>query len=156
MDHSYDSRYKKSTFVLNARTGFNPFGELPHFAKYRLGGNGGIRGYRLFSDLGVGDEFVAGSAEFRTPIYSLIRPLENVKYINNVDFALFVDAGLIGGDERLNDISNRLNEALSFGFGFRINIPLIGALRLDVGFPLIEALEDERLFRFNFGAADQF
>ena len=82
-------------------------------------------------------------------------PLQKFKILKNVDFALFADAGVIGGDSRLNLITDRLSRAAAVGFGLRVNVPLVGALRFDVGFPLIQALTNKtKLYRFNFGPAN--
>ncbi len=146
-----------STFVLNARTGYELFGDIPQFTQFRLGGMSGVRGYRQFSELGLGTKLAIGTAELRSPAYNLIPALKSNKYLNNVDFALFADAGLIGGNSRLNRLSNRLNRAASVGFGLRLHLPIVGALRVDLGFPLLEALtKDPSFMRFNFGAADQY
>lgn len=144
----------RSTVLLNLRGGYGLFGEIPQFAKYRLGTSSGVRGYRPISELGVGDKMLVSTAEFRTPLYNMVPNLKNSKLFKNLDFALFADAGLVGSDIRLNRLTERLSQAAAVGFGLRVNIPLFGALRFDVGFPLIEALTDaNKLFRFNFGPA---
>lgn len=155
------TRYSKlpwnSTFILNARSGYQLFGDIPQFTQYRLGGMNGVRGYRQLSDLGIGTKLLISTAEVRSPLYNLIPIIKSNKFLNNVDFALFADAGMIGGNTRLNRYSNRLNQAASVGFGIRINLPLVGALRVDIGFPLIQALtKKSSFFRLNFGAADQY
>ena len=147
---------KESSFLFNVRAGTELWGDIPQFAAYRLGSASGIRGYRQFSDLGVGNKFAIATTEFRTPIYNVIPPVKKFNFTKNVNFALFADAGLIGGDVRLNRITNRLSQAAAIGFGLRVRLPLVGALRLDIGFPLIEALTGDKLFRFNFGPADIF
>ncbi|MDA0772354.1 MAG: BamA/TamA family outer membrane protein [Cyanobacteria bacterium] len=144
----------RSTLLLNLRGGYDLFGDIPQFSKYRLGTSSGVRGYRPISELGVGSKMLLSTAEFRTPIYNILPNLKNSKLFKNLDFALFADAGLVGGDVRLNRLTERLSQAASVGFGLRINIPLFGALRFDVGFPIIEALTDStKLFRLNFGPA---
>ncbi len=155
------TRYSKlpwnSTLVFNARSGYELFGDIPQFTQYRLGGMNGVRGYRQLSDLGVGTKLLISTAEIRSPLYNLIPVIKSNKFLNNVDFAFFADAGLIGGSSRLNRVSDRLNRAASVGFGLRVNLPLVGALRIDIGFPLIEALtNNSSFFRLNFGAADQY
>lgn len=155
------SRYipygENSSFLFNLRGGANLWGDLPQFSKFRLGSFTGIRGYKQFTDLGVGSKLLIATAEFRTPIYRVIPQVEKYDFTKNVDFALFADAGLIGGDIRLNRITERLSQAASVGFGLRVNLPLVGALRFDVGFPLIRAISDDAgFFRFNFGPANIF
>lgn len=142
----------RSTFLLNLRGGYELFGDMPQFAKLRLGTSSGVRGYRQISELGVGTKLLISTAEYRTPIYNIVPSLKNNKLVKNLDFALFADAGLVGGDYRLNRLTDRLSQAASVGFGLRVNIPLFGSLRFDVGFPLINVLTDSnRLFRLNFG-----
>ena len=145
---------EKSSFVFNARGGYELFGDIPQFDKYRLGTSTGVRGYRQFSQLGVGNKLLISTSEFRTPIYNIAKPLKKYKWSKNLDFAVFADAGMVGGDVRLNRVTDRLSQAASLGFGLRVNLPLVGAIRLDVGFPLVAALTEDKLFRFNFGPAD--
>ncbi len=148
---------KESSFLFNMRGGAGLFGDIPQFAIYRLGTTSGIRGYRQFTELGVGSHLAISTAELRTPSYNIIRPLKKYNLSKKVDFALFADAGFIGGDIRLNRITKRLSQAAAVGFGIRVKLPLVGALRLDLGFPLIGVLtNDKQLFRFNFGPADIF
>ena len=148
---------KKSTLIFNLRGGYTVAGTLPQFTKFRLGSATGVRGYRQFSELGVGNKLFIATAEFRTPIYNVMPFTKKLSWLKNVDFAVFSDFGAIGGDIRLNDITDRLSQAASVGFGVRVNIPLLGALRLDIGFPLVNALiGDDRLYRFNFGPANMF
>jgi outer membrane protein insertion porin family len=145
---------EKSSFIFNARGGYELFGDIPQFDKYRLGTSTGVRGYRQFSQLGVGNKLLISTSEFRTPLYNIARPLKKYKWSKNLDFAVFADAGMVGGDIRLNRVTDRLSQAASVGFGIRVNLPLVGALRFDIGFPLVAALVDDKLFRLNFGPAD--
>jgi outer membrane protein insertion porin family len=148
---------KESSLLFNMRGGAELFGDIPQFDIYRLGTVSGIRGYRQFTDLGVGSRLAITTAEFRTPSYNVIPYLKKYKLSRKVDFALFADAGLIGGRLRLNRVTQRLSQAAAVGFGLRVKLPLVGALRFDLGFPLIDVLTgDRRLFRFNFGPADLF
>ncbi len=146
---------RNSTLIFNVRGDYGLLGTIPQFAKFRLGSFNGVRGYRQFTDLGVGDKLAITTTELRTPIYNVVPALEKYKILRNVDFALFADAGVIGGDSRLNLVTNRLSRAAAVGFGLRVNVPLIGALRFDVGFPLIAAItKNPRFYRFNFGPAN--
>lgn len=148
---------EESSFLLNMRGGSTVFGELPQFASYRLGSASGVRGYRQFAELGYGSDLAITTAEFRTPIYKVISPLKRYKFSKNVDFALFADAGLVANSVRYNRITDRLSQAAAIGFGIRVKLPLVGALRFDMGFPLIKAISpDQKLFRFNFGPANMF
>lgn len=148
---------KQSAFVLNARTGLDLLGSLPQFTQFRLGGRLPIRGYRPFTELGVGEKMFVTTAEVRTPVYNFVPWFKRIKFLRDVDFALFADAGIVGGNTRLNEASQRLNRAIALGAGLRVNLPLVGALRVDLGIPIVEALvNNSRNFRFTFGLADNF
>lgn len=149
--------HKKSTFLLHAHTGYDILGTVPQFASYRLGGFRGVRGYKGFSQLGTGTRSLIASAEFRTPIYTLMPPLKKIKFSDNIDLAFFFDIGFIGGgEEDLNKFSDRLDNAMSTGVGVVTRLPLIGGLRVDLGIPLVQALTDKDLFNINFGIADRY
>jgi outer membrane protein insertion porin family len=153
----YIPAWQSSTFVFNVRTGFELFGNIPQFSLFRLGGLNGVRGYRPFSDLGLGTKMAIAMAEYRTPLYNIIPPIHKVKFMRNLDFALFADGGLIRGNRAINTYTKRLNDAASVGFGFRVHMPVVGGLRVDMGFPLIKTLfKNPSLFGVNFGPADYF
>jgi outer membrane protein insertion porin family len=148
---------KESTFLFNVRTGYELFGDIPQFDMFRLGGVRGVRGYSQFSQLGVGTKLAISTAELRTPIYNMIPPLKKVKYLRDIDFAVFGDAGILGENDEVNNLTDKLNKAISAGFGLRLHVPLLGSLRIDLGFPLIEPLfNSDYLFRLNFGPADPY
>ncbi len=147
---------KHSSLIFNTRGGYNLLGTLPQFAKFRLGTTAGVRGYRQFSELGVGSKLLITTTELRTPIYTFIPSWKNRKFLKNFGVAAFADAGVIGGDIRLNRLTERLSHAASAGVGLRVNLPLVGALRFDIGFPIIQAVTGGKLYRFNVGPADIF
>lgn len=147
---------KQSTFVVHGRVGYDLFDNMPDFAQFRLGGVRGVRGYRPFSELGVGNRLGIGSAELRTPLYNIVPYSKKIKFLKDVDLAFFADAGVVGGNNRLNNLSERLNRAISIGVGVRVNLPLVGGVRVDFGFPLIDAIANDRLFRMNFSVAERF
>ena len=148
---------KESTFVLFGRTGYDVFNNMPDFSLYRLGGIQGVRGYRPFTELGIGNRLFVASAEIRTPFYNFIPQFKRIKFLRSVDLALFADAGVVGGNSKLNRVTDKLNRALSVGAGIRVNLPLVGGVRVDFGIPLVEALvKDTRFFRINFGIAERF
>lgn len=154
------SRYiplvKESSLLVNARVGHELFGSIPRFDLYRLGGIGGVRGYRTLSQLGFGNTIALTTIEARTPIYNIVPPLKNIKIFRKVDFAVFTDAGLASGQVTFNKITERLSRACAVGFGVRVALPFVGRVRVDVGFPLVKALTQSRFFMFNFGPADMF
>lgn len=152
------SRYipiiKESSLLVNVRAGHELFGNIPRFDLYRLGGIGGVRGYRTLSQLGFGDSVLLSTIEVRTPIYNIIPAAKKIKLFKNLDFAVFTDLGLVSGELTFNKITDRLSRAASVGFGVRVALPFVGRVRVDVGFPLVKALTDSRFFMFNFGPAD--
>ena len=154
------SRYfalpKDSSILINARVGQELLGDVPRFNQFRLGGINGIRGYQNLSQLGFGTSLAIGTAEIRTPIYNFIPRLKRIKIFRSVDVAAFSDFGLVGGENTFNNITDRLSRAWSVGFGLRVALPFVGRIRVDVGFPLVEALTNSQFFRFNFGPADRF
>ena len=154
------SRYfalpKESSILFNVRAGQEILGDVPRFNQFRLGGNGGVRGYRALSQLGFGNSLAIGTAEIRTPVYNFVPAFKRMKLLKSVDFAVFSDFGLVGGETYFNEITDRLSRAWSVGFGVRVALPFVGRIRVDLGFPLVEALLDDQFFRLNFGPADRF
>lgn len=120
---------------------------VPIFDRYFLGGLYSLRGYR-YREIGPQDEFGEplggntywfGSAEYSLPIIERLR------------FAMFYDIGNVyakafsfnpNGGKFYND---------NWGIGLRINIPMLGPLRLDYGFPLTHDDHLSDSGRFNFG-----
>lgn len=145
-----------SSLLINARTGHELLGSIPRFDLYRLGGIGGVRGYRSLSQLGFGNSVLLSTVEVRTPIYNIVPPAKNIKLFRNIDFAVFGDMGLTGGQVTFNKITDRLSRAYSVGAGIRVALPFVGRIRVDVGFPLVKALTSSKFFMFNFGPADMF
>ncbi|NQY80768.1 MAG: BamA/TamA family outer membrane protein [Candidatus Caenarcaniphilales bacterium] len=154
------SRYfalpKDSSILINARVGHQLLGDIPRFNQFRLGGVSGVRGYLTLSQLGFGNSLAIGTAEIRTPIYNFVPRLKRIKLFRSVDVAAFSDFGLVSGENTFNNITNRLSRAWSVGFGLRVALPFVGRIRVDAGFPLVEALTNNQFFRFNFGPADRF
>jgi outer membrane protein insertion porin family len=137
------------------QTGFvNSYGDgdrgrdrVPIFDRYFLGGLYSLRGYR-YRDVGPQDRFGEplggntywfGSAEYSIPIIERLR------------FAMFYDIGNVyaqsfsfnpNGGKFYND---------NWGIGLRINIPMLGPLRLDYGFPITHDDNLNDSGRFNFG-----
>lgn len=154
------SRYfalpKESSILINARLGHQLLGDIPRFNQFRLGGVSGVRGYLTLSQLGFGNSLAIGTAEVRTPIYNFVPRLKRIKLFRSIDVAAFSDFGLVSGENTFNNITDRLSRAWSVGFGLRVALPFVGRVRIDAGFPLVEALTNSQFFRFNFGPADRF
>jgi outer membrane protein insertion porin family len=112
-----------------------------------LGGAHTLRGYR-FRDVGPkdslgepigGDSFWMGSVEYSLPIIERLR------------FALFYDIGAVNVRSFDFDPSNYHD---NWGLGLRINIPQMGPLRLDYGFPIHhdDTVSGKPRFQFSIGA----
>ena len=143
---------RKSTFVLAARAGGKIHGDMPEFAAYALGGPYTIRGFNI-SEVGTGDGFMMGTAEFRTPIPFMDRLTTNT-FLNNVRLAAFMDAGTIFGDSLTNKLYDRPGYAITAGVGLRVFIPGLGPINLDYAIPFTNTGGKDRsngFFTFGMG-----
>jgi len=137
-------------FELVGRIGtLAPYGDSPvtHiWDRYYLGGAYTLRGYQ-YRDVGPRDELGEpiggntvwmGSAEYSIPIIEMLR------------FAVFYDVGTVNADSW--DF-NAEQYADDWGLGFRINIPQMGPIRLDYGFPITypDYLDGDSQFQFSIG-----
>ncbi len=125
---------KKSSLSFTAKAGGKIHGDdMPDVMAYRLGGPYTIRGFKM-SGVGTGDAFVMGSAEFATPIPFLDRT--KIKFLNNLRFTMFVDAGKIFNNTISDTLYDRPGYAISAGVGLKLYIPGMGPLSIDYGIPL--------------------
>lgn len=150
---------KKTTLAFNLQGSSSLIGDIPMYNQFKAGGYYGVRGYRSFSDLGIGSRTLFASAEFRTPFLDMFPvTIKNNSFFDNLKLVFFGDFGYAGGNDRINSLFNRLTVASSVGIGLRANIPMLGPIRLDYGLPLIKPLWDTNnlLGKFNFGFADRF
>jgi outer membrane protein insertion porin family len=152
---------KGTTLAMNVQAG-QAVGGVPQFGMYRLGGWNGIRGYRTFSDLGSGSSMLMASAELRHklpfpkleashPMAKIVNPI-----LNNVKGVAFVDAGQVGGNSLINSFFQRAGVGASVGVGLRVNVPMVGLVRLDYGLPVISSLLGRMTPRFTVGFGDKF
>jgi outer membrane protein assembly factor BamA len=75
----------------------------------------------------------------------------------NIKGTLWADGGAVGGNSLINGAYNRSPLAASVGLGLRLNIPMLGLVRLDYGFPLLNsALGKGFVPRFTVGFGDKF
>ena len=134
-------------FVNDYGNGDRGSSSVPIFGRYFLGGLYSLRGYK-YRDVGPQDEFGEplggntywfGSAEYSIPIVERLR------------FAMFYDIGNVYADAYSFDAQGRGVYTDNWGIGLRINIPLLGPLRLDYGFPLTHDNNVSDKPRFNFG-----
>lgn len=143
---------KKSTFVVTARAGGKLHGNMPDFAGFALGGPYTIRGFNI-SEVGVGDGYMMGSAEYRMPIPFVDRLSSNT-FLNNLRLAAFVDAGTLFGETTGSKVYDKPGYAITAGLGLRVFIPGLGPISLDYGIPLTNTKGVDRgsgFFTFGMG-----
>ncbi|MGH9553163.1 MAG: BamA/TamA family outer membrane protein, partial [Terriglobales bacterium] len=129
------------------------------FAQYRLGGFNGMRGYRSFSDLGTGSSMLMGTVELRRHLPFLPKDSKNkvVNMVNkHVKVATFADFGQVGGNAFTNSLLSRSGMGAAVGMGLRLNLPMVGMIRLDYGFPIISTLLGRMTPRFTVGFGEKF
>ncbi len=149
---------QKTTLAFNLQGASRLVGDLPMYNQFKAGGYYGVRGYRPFSDLGIGSRTLLGSAEVRTPLLDTIPGIQNTPIGKDLRLVVFSDFGYVGGNDKVNLLFNRLNTAASAGIGIRVNVPMLGPIRIDYGIPFIKSLWNNKniLGRFNFGFSDRF
>ena len=152
---------KDNTLAFNVQGG-SGIGGMPQFAAYRLGGWNGIRGYRMFSDLGTGTGMLMASAELRlkipmpkgspsTKTGAIVNAIQK-----NSKFVLFADAGGTSGGGLFNSLYARSAMGAAVGVGLRMNLPYVGPIRIDYGLPLIAPIGGKLVPRMTFGFGDKF
>jgi outer membrane protein insertion porin family len=147
---------KETTWITNLQAGTS-MGSLPGFSQYRLGGFNGIPGYRQFSDLGSGNSLLMGTTEFR---HRLPIPKTDNKIVDgvvqNVKVATFLSGGVIGGNNIYNSLLSRNSMGASVGIGLRLNLQMLGMVRIDYGYPLISTVLGGHTPRVTFGFGERF
>ena len=145
---------KKSSLSFTAKGGGKIHGdEMPDVMAYRLGGPYTIRGFKM-SGVGTGDAFVMGSAEFATPIPFVDR-IQKIKFLNNIRFTMFVDAGKIFNNTISDTLYDRPGYAITAGVGLKLYIPGMGPLAIDYGIPLTNpGSNGNKNGYFTFGVGD--
>jgi outer membrane protein insertion porin family len=131
-------------------------GDVPFYDRYFLGGAYDLRGF-LFRNISPresispepigGDSYWFGSVEYSIPIFER-------ETGPSLRFALFMDAGAVGA--QAYSFSGNFDD--DWGFGFRLNIPHLGPLRLDYGIPLTHDSfnSGSGQFQFTVGYTRQF
>jgi outer membrane protein assembly factor BamA len=146
---------KKSSFVFTAKAGGKLHGSMPDFAGFALGGPYTIRGFNI-SEVGVGDGYMLGSAEYRVPIPFIDRLTSN-SFLNNLRLAAFVDAGTLFNKTIGTEVYDKPGYAITAGVGLRIFIPGLGPINLDYGIPITNtAGTDRNNGFFTFGMGEMF
>ena len=125
---------KKSSLTFTGRGGLKVHGDnMPEIMAYRLGGPYTVRGYKV-NGVGTGTSFVMGSAELATPIPFVDRL--KVNFLQNLRMTFWVDAGKVFNPTISSTLYDRPLHAITAGVGLKINIPGVGPLSIDYGFPL--------------------
>ncbi len=125
---------KKSSLTFTGRGGLKAHGsDMPEVMAYRLGGPYTIRGYKV-NGVGTGTSFIMGSAELATPIPFVDRL--KVNFLQNLRITFWVDAGRVFDPTISSTLYDRPIHAITAGIGLKINMPGVGPLSVDYGFPL--------------------
>ncbi len=125
---------KKSSLTFTGRAGLKVHGsQMPEVMAYRLGGPYTVRGYKV-NGVGTGTSFIMGSAELATPIPFVDRL--KVNFLQNLRLTFWVDAGRVFNPTISSTLYDRPLQAITAGFGLKINMPGIGPLSVDYGFPI--------------------
>jgi outer membrane protein insertion porin family len=127
-------------FAFNIKGG-TVLGKLPPYNAFSLGGSNSVRGYED-GEVASARSFLQASAEYRFPVFSIIRG------------ALFVDAatdlgssGSVTGDP--GGARGKSGSGFGYGVGTRIQSP-IGPIRIDYGW------NDRGEGRVHFGLGERF
>lgn len=144
---------KKSSLTFTGRGGLKIHGDnMPEVMAYRLGGPYTIRGYKV-NGVGTGTSFIMGSAELATPIPFIDRL--KVNFLQNLRLTFWVDAGTVFNPTISSTLYDRPIHAITAGVGLKINMPGVGPLSVDYGFPLTNpGPNGSRHGYFTFGAGD--
>ena len=125
---------KKSSLSFTGRGGLKIHGSnMPEIMAYRLGGPYTIRGYKV-NGVGTGTSFIMGTAELATPI-PFVDKLK-VNFLQNLRVTFWVDAGTVFNPTVASYLYDRPIHAITAGVGLKINMPGVGPLSIDYGFPL--------------------
>ena len=125
---------KKSSLTFTGRGGLKAYGsDMPEIMAFRLGGPYTIRGYRI-NGVGTGTSFVMGSAELATPLPFSDR--FKINFLQNLRLTFWVDAGKVFDPTISSYLYDRPMHAITAGVGLKINMPGVGPLSIDYGFPL--------------------
>lgn len=144
----------KSALSVTARAGGTIHGDIPEVMAFRLGGPYSVRGYKM-SSIGTGNSYVTGSVELTTPFFFLDR-IKQLKFLDNVKFAMFVDAGKLFNTTVSDRMYNRPGYGVALGAGVKVFVPGVGPLSIDYGYPLTNVGRGNSKGAFTFGIGDLF
>ena len=144
----------KSSLSITGRAGGAIHGDVPEVMAFRLGGPYSVRGYKM-SSIGTGDSYVMGSIELNTPFFFLDR-IKQMKFLDNIKFELFVDAGKLFNTTISDRMYNRPGYGVAFGGGIKVFVPGVGPLSIDYGYPITNVGKGNSKGAFTFGMGDLF
>ncbi len=141
------------TFAVNAQGGVKGFGNVPQFNMFRLGGAYTVRGFEE-GGLGIGQDYLLGSAEIRTKL-PFLKFFDKFPLYDILQAAFFTDAGVLYEEPSSNHLFSRPGYGVSIGAGLRVNIPAVGPMRVDWAQPITGA-RGGHTQHFNFGVGNKF
>jgi len=123
----YHSLYGKFVGAVRAKYGYITH-DAPFYEKFYFGGPNSLRGYddRSVSPIGGGNQVFQAGAELRFPISAKNYPKHLLTGV------VFFDMGSNIQSKNMFDFKNFKN---SYGFGVRVNFPVLGIVRADFGIP---------------------
>jgi outer membrane protein insertion porin family len=142
------------SLALNAQAGSNLLNDIPEFNQFRMGGMFSVRGFQE-GGLGVGNQYLLGSAELRSKIPFVSKLEEKIPFINNIRLVAFADGGSLFDEPASNAVFKRTGSGYSVGVGVRVDMPGVGPIRVDYAIPLGN-FNSEYTRRFNFGVGQKF
>jgi outer membrane protein assembly factor BamA len=98
-----------------------------------------------------------GTAELRAKLAFLPDDNKITSAIKkNVKIAGFLDYGQVVGNSTTNSLLSRSNFGASVGLGLRINMPMVGLVRIDYGLPIVSTILGNRTPRMTVGFGEKF
>ncbi|MBY0404231.1 MAG: BamA/TamA family outer membrane protein, partial [Cyanobacteria bacterium] len=141
------------TLALNAQGAATPYGDIPQFNMFRLGGANDVRGYQ-FGGLGIGNGLLTGSAELRTKV-PFVSKIKNLPMLDSLSTAFFADAGQVLSQASSDKLFDRPGFGMSIGAGLRFTIPGVGPMRVDYAIPVANS-GSRYVQHFSFGVGQKF
>lgn len=74
----------------------------------------------------------------------------------HVKITAFADFGKVMGNGLTNNLYSRTSMGASVGFGMRLNVPMLGLIRIDYGLPLVSSILGDFTPRVTVGFGDRF
>ncbi|HMX45886.1 MAG TPA: BamA/TamA family outer membrane protein, partial [Candidatus Obscuribacter sp.] len=74
----------------------------------------------------------------------------------NVKAVAFADFGQVMGNGITNSLLSRSSMGASVGLGLRVNMPMVGLVRIDYGLPLVSSILGRTTPRLTIGFGEKF